>query len=349
MPIDNKTDTTDKADEGKMPPNGQAAKPGQTNQDTDKKTGAAKSRKKPGMSNAQASQFMGAAAGIICVAGLALFVISQMFTGQTPRNDAPPDTDDPISGPVLDTPGPENTGTQAGTDKPAVNDPFNRIQWEDGYKLETDDGQPAGEAPGSKIQDGARYWVRDRSGNKTFKIVIPAGYTASDMGDCFSVGMGEYAATGDDPITFFWQNSAETRILLETGYYDHLARSGTSGYARYDLEAQGYYMFEDEDGVEWPVVTALLSRVEDTTDYDGSYYEYRIIVGKPAEDGKWLVGTIPADGFESMKTQLCPDITSFAKAMFPASTAPGFPANWGPPAAMEQPDADMGTVDTQAP
>ena len=151
------------------------------------------------------------------------------------------------------------------------------------------------------------------------------------MGDCFSVGMGDFAATGDDPITFFWRKDTDTRNLLEFGYYDKLANSGTTGLKKHAVEANGYYLFADEDGVEWPVVTGLFSREDADGDVDGSYYEYILVVGKPASDGRYLVGTIPADSFSTIATQRCPDITSLAKALFPASSEPMWPENWGPP------------------
>ena len=70
-----------------------------------------------------------------------------------------------------------------------------------------------------------------------------------------------------------------------------------------------------------------MTREEINPDID-AYQEYWIIIGKPANDNRYLVGTIPAESFADLATQLYPNISAFAKALFPASSVPDFPDYW---------------------
>ena len=282
------------------------------------------------------SRLMGAAATVVCVGCLGVFVLYQIFSGiQTnPRQQNP----DPTQDPDQNTPGVTIPGqaTKDGVELEIQSgqndidttvtgiDPFNRGQWDD-YKLETEDGDQAAENRGAEVESGARYWVRARDGSNMYKIIIPTGYIAADLGDCVTVGTGNYETTGSEPVTFFWRKGADIKLLLDHGYRD-LAGNST-GYAQYDVRALGYYLFRDESGDDWPVVTAVMTREEINPDID-AYQEYWIIIGKPANDNRYLVGTIPAESFADLATQLYPNISAFAKALFPASSVPDFPDYW---------------------
>lgn len=312
-------------------------------QGIEKRDAGKKPRKK--LTDQDKSRLMGAAATAVCVGGLAVFVLYQMFSGmagapQGPAAQGPAPADDP----AVSVPG------QAGQDGVDIDvrpgsgetdtatDPFNRGQWDD-YKLETEDGAQAAGSRGAEVESGTRYWVRSRDGTNMYKIVIPAGYVAQDLGDCVTVGSGNYEATGSEPVTFFWRKGADIRALLNDGWRD-LAGNAT-GYDRYDIRALGYYLFQDEDGDTWPIVTAVMTRDESDPNIE-TYQEYWIVVGKPAPDNRYLVGTIPAESFGDISTQLCPNISAFAKALFPAWSVPDFPETWSIPSDQEPPQ-DPGT------
>lgn len=297
--------------------------------------------------NMDKSRLMGAAATVVCVGCLGVFVLYQIFSGI----QANPRQQDPAKDPDQNTPGITVPGqaTQDGveleiqpgsSDGTAVTgiDPFNRGQWDD-YKLETEDGDQAAENRGAEVESGARYWVRARDGSNMYKIIIPAGYIAADLGDCVTIGTGNYETTGSEPVTFFWRKGADIKLLLDQGYRD-LAGNST-GYSQYDVRALGYYLFRDEAGDDWPVVTAVMTREEINPDID-AYREYWIIIGKPASDNRYLVGTIPAESFADLATQLYPNISAFAKALFPASSVPDFPDYWTIP-------SETGPVETDTP
>lgn len=312
-------------------------------QDVEKRDTGKKPRKK--LTDQDKSRLMGAAATAVCVGGLAVFVLYQMFSGmaRTPQGPAVQDPA-PADSPVVSVPG------QAGQDgvdidvRPGngetdpVMDPFNRGQWDD-YKLETEGGEQAAGGRGAEVESGTRYWVRSRDGTNMYKIVIPAGYVAQDLGDCVTVGSGNYEATGSEPVTFFWRKGADIRALLDDGWRD--LAGNAAGYDRYDIRALGYYLFQDEDGDTWPVVTAVMTRDESDPNIE-AYREYWIVVGKPASDNRYLVGTIPAESFGDISTQLCPNISAFAKALFPAWSVPDFPETWSIPSDQEPPQ-DLGT------
>lgn len=310
----------------------------------------------PKISDQDKSRALGIAATAVCAGGLAIFVLYQMFAG-IPKDPGDRATLDPPGTPAQSespqVPGIagaagelefEAPGNQAGQDAPSGGSVYNRGQWDD-YKLADEDGNQAARSPSDALEGGTRYWVRDRKGNNAFKIVIPAGFVAGDMGDCVTVGTGDYAATGNEPLTFFWRDDTETRLLLERGYCD-LAGNAT-GYDQYDVRALGYYLFRDEMGQDWPVVTAIMTRDESNPDID-TYSEYRIVVGKPSADGRWLAGAIPTDSFASISSGLYPNISALAMGMFPASSVPDFPAYWeipplggsGQAQAADQPQSD---------
>lgn len=280
------------------------------------------------------SRLMGVAATAVCAGGLAVFVLYQFFSGMA-GSPAPSGGTDAgrTDQPAVSVPGEAGQdGVDLGiqpdrTYEDSVSDPFNRGQWDD-YKLETEDGDQAAEGRGAEVESGTRYWVRARDGSNMYKIVIPAGYVAQDLGDCITVGSGDYEATGSEPVTFFWRKGADIRCLLNDGWRD-LAGNAT-GYDRYDLRALGYYLFQDESGDTWPVVTAVMTRDESNPEIE-TYQEYWIVVGKPAADNRYLVGTIPAESFGDISTQLCPNISAFAKALFPAWSVPDFPDTWSIP------------------
>lgn len=278
------------------------------------------------MSDEDKSRAFGMAATVVCVAGLAIFLIMQFLptgenlpSAETSVTAAP--TEAPLSNDLPDT----GSVQKPATDTPDY-DPYNRfppaITDEDGQEV-SDGNTPA--------QGGTRYWIRDRDKANMFKIVIPAGYQAFDYGDSIAVAKSDadMSVTDDDPLMFYWLNGIETRALLENGYYDYLAGTGTTGFAQYDVKAVGYYLFKDEDGDEWPVVTGLFTRQYEE-DESGvlDYNEYRIAVGKPTKYGQYLSGAIPVTSFATVRSQAYPDITALAKAMFPASSEPDFPEQW---------------------
>lgn len=291
--------------------------------------------KKRKLSDQDKSKALGIAATVICAGGLAVFVLYQMFAGLpagSPGNAPADPTGAPSQSGTASVPG-ETGGTEQLEFEPPdeqgqpQGSVYNRGQWDD-YKLADEDGNQAASGPDAPLEGGTRYWVRDREGNNVFKIIIPAGLVAGDLGDCITVSTGDYAATGSEPLTFFWRNDTETRLLLERGYCD-LARNAT-GYDQYDVRALGYYLFRDEDGQDWPVVTAVMTRDETNPDID-PYSEYRIVVGKPAADGRWLTGAIPAESFQDISSQLYPNISALAMGLFPAQSVPDFPDEWDIP------------------
>lgn len=302
----------------------------------------ARKTKSPKLTDQDKSRILGLTAAIVCAGGLAVFVLYQIFSGMGGNSRQPsgdPAATDPIQT-EISVPGQigsdgelelEPSGQQSASDDDdgdrIVENPFNRGQWDD-YKLETEDGEQAAQNRGDELDGGRRYWVRARDGSNVFKIIIPAGYVAGDLGDCITVGTGNYDVTGSEPFMFFWRNDAETRDLLDYGYRE--LAGGATGYDRYDLRALGYYMFKDENGDTWPVVTALMTRDESSLEL-GVYEEYWIVVGCPAPDGKYLVGTIPVPSFSDISSQLYPNVSAFAKALFPADSIPDFPDYWAIP------------------
>lgn len=307
--------------------------------------------KSPKLTDQDKSRILGLTAAIVCIGGLAVFVLYQIFSGmgggsRQPSSDPaatdPTQTEISVPGQIgsdgeleLEPSGQQSASDDGDGDR-IVENPFNRGQWDD-YKLETEDGEQAAQNRGDELDGGRRYWVRSRDGSNVFKIIIPAGYVAGDLGDCITVGTGNYDVTGSEPFMFFWRNDAETRDLLDYGYRE--LAGGATGYDRYDLRALGYYMFKDENGDAWPVVTALMTRDESSLEL-GIYEEYWIVVGCPAPDGKYLVGTIPVPSFSDISSQLYPNVSAFAKALFPADSIPDFPDHWTIPPDNEPSPAD---------
>lgn len=292
--------------------------------------------KAPMFSDADKSKAMGIAATIICVAGLVFFVGWQAITGIR-SNTAPPgdlpDTGQSTTAPDSQPGNPDTNpefDTEHSTQGTNWTSAFDRSPW--GYKLADDDGEPAADNENGIASGGTRYWVKARNGDREFKIVIPAGYVAADMGDHIEV-MTENAVPvdGDEPMEFWWRYSSEIESVLQFGGYDTLVKTGTTGYDRWDVIADSYYMFKDESGREYPVVTATLTQIESGESPVPPYYEYWLIVGRQSGDGKYLVGKITASSFSSMSSQRCPDMEHLAKALFPMSSQPDPPAAWNQP------------------
>ena len=287
------------------------------------------------MSDEDKGKVLGMAATIVCVAGLAVFVGMQLMTGARDAADRPSAvqeqeaqaTERPSVSVELDVqPGNASAGKAF--------DPFNRQPGTAQAGTEPAESGTEG-APASDVAapGGASYWIHDGHGTKMYRSTVPAGYEAYDFEGCLTVRKSgaDASVTGDDPLEFYWKNDTETKGLLAYGYYDRLSSGGTEGFSEYGSRAVGYYSFTDADGLEWPVVTALFSRVPSDGDSGGlSYSEYRIIVGKPTEDGRYLSGSIDASAIGNICSLAYPDITAMAKALFPpGSGAPTeFPDDW---------------------
>lgn len=309
--------------------------------------------KSPMFSDADKSKILGIAATVVCIAGLVFFVGWQAISGfiSNPPSPALPNTT------TQPGDGQQGNGTTGQDDQPEISvdpssqgsnwtSPFDRSPWN--YKLEDEDGNPAADGQNPQVSGGTRYWVKARDGSKEFKIVIPAGYVAADMGDHIEI-MSDTAVPvdGDEPMEFWWRYTTEVDSVLKFGIYDTLAKTGTTGYTRWDVIADSYYLFKDENGNEYPVVTATFTKIESEEGVTDPYYEYWLIVGKKSGDGKYLVGTVPVNGFTSLRTQMCPDMEHLAKALFPMSSDPEPPMEWSQPLDYVQTSGDTGDTDQE--